>query len=114
MAGINAKIGLPLAYYYFALPEGIGGRGAVVSSFMIVHGIKYNEAPKETFPPSPQRKKELIDAGMSKLGALPVLTAGDRHLAGHLAIVRYLEAKVRTVYYLTPTHVLVCHLLGGE
>lgn len=92
---VNTRIGAPLTFRYFNLPPGFSGRGGVVSSFMIANGIQFKEAPRENFPPSEQVKKELINTNMSKIGALPVLTVGERHLAGHLAIMRYLEAKVR-------------------
>lgn len=94
MADVNAKLGGAVTFEYLALPPGFNGRGGVVKTYMVIRGIQFTEAPKVNFPIDAKAKQGLIDAGKSKLGALPVVTIGDKHFAGHLPILRYLEAKV--------------------
>lgn len=94
MSGINGKIGAPLTFHYLALPPGFNGRGGVTKTYMTIRGIQFTEGPKVAFPIDPKVKQDLIDSGKSLAGTLPVLSVGDMHLAGHLSIIRYLEAKV--------------------
>eukprot|EP00475_Leptophrys_vorax_P019454 TRINITY_DN2659_c0_g1_i3.p1 TRINITY_DN2659_c0_g1~~TRINITY_DN2659_c0_g1_i3.p1 ORF type:complete len:537 (-),score=156.96 TRINITY_DN2659_c0_g1_i3:39-1649(-) len=80
---------------YLALPFGLGGRGGVVRSFFLLHGIPYTE---KLVPFGSQEweneKKELISSGLNPAGLVPVVKVGGLVLTEHIAIVRYFSGKL--------------------